>query len=254
VGLWVNGVEIFNFMDGASYANSAAADEGPGNVTPGLINVSAASFEGGPVAPNSIIASYPIFGPTIATSTAAATSANWPTTLGGATVTVKDSAGTSRTAQLSYASPTQLNIVVPAATATGVATVTVTAGGSSVSGSLNVVATYPNLFTANGLAAGYALDSITGKISPLTGPVSAGSASDPVYLVLVGSGLGSATSATATIGGVNATVSYAGAEGTYPGVDQYNILIPPSLAGKGLVSVVVTAAGLPSNAVNVMLQ
>jgi uncharacterized protein (TIGR03437 family) len=72
--------------------------------------------------------------------------------------------------------------------------------------------------------------------------------------VLFGSGLGSAGSATATIGGVNATVAYAGSSGTYPGVDQYNILIPPTLAGKGQVDVIVTAAGLPSNTVNITLQ
>ena len=80
------------------------------------------------------------------------------------------------------------------------------------------------------------------------------SAAAPVYLILFGSGLGSATSASATIGGISATVAYAGQPGTYPGVDQYNILIPPSLAGKGQVNVVVTAAGLPSNTVNFTIQ
>jgi uncharacterized protein (TIGR03437 family) len=223
------------------------------------------------VAPGSIVASYPLFGATIATSTAAAPSAIWPTTLGGTTVSVKDSTGTSRTAQIAYSSPGQVNFVVPSGTATGVATVTMTAGGSSVSGSLNVVATYPNLFTANttGLAAAYALNPLTGAITADSQPIYAGSASAPVYLVLFGSGLGSATSvtsttvtsttvtsttATATIGGVNATLSYAGTPGTYPGLDQYNILIPPSLAGKGQVDVIVTVAGLPSNTVNITLQ
>ena len=263
-GLWVNGVEVFNFMDGASYSNSAGTDQGPGNVTPGVINVSGASFEGGPVAANSIITSYPLFGATIATSTASASSATWPTTLGGATVTVTDSGGTVHTAQLSYASPTQLNFVVPNGTAQGVATVTVAAGGSSVTGSLNVVAVYPNLFTLNssGLAAAYVVygNGQTANVYQTQGgsivaqPVSAGSASNPAYLVLVGSGLGSTTTATATIGGVTASVSYAGPQGTYPGVDQYNILVPPVLAGKGQVDVVVTAGGLPSNTVNITIQ
>jgi uncharacterized protein (TIGR03437 family) len=70
------------------------------------------------------------------------------------------------------------------------------------------------------------------------------------YLVLFGSGLGSANSATATIGGVSAAVSYAGAQGTYPGLDQYNIAVPASAIGKGQANVIVTAAGLPSNTVN----
>jgi len=118
------------------------------------------------------------------------------------------------------------------------------------------MATYPNLFSvgSSGLAAGYTLQPSSNAIGSLSQPVSAGSATNPVYLVIVGSGLGSATAATATIGGVNATVTYAGPEGTYPGVDQYNILIPPSLAGKGQVNVIVTAAGLPSNTVNITIQ
>lgn len=263
-GLWVNGVEVFNFMDGASYSNSAGVDQGPGNVTPGVINVSAASFEGGPAAANSIVTSYPIFGATIATSTASASSPTWPATLGGATVTVKDSGGTVRTAQLSYASPAQLNFVVPAGTADGVATVTVAAGGNSVTGSLNVVPVYPNLFALNseGLVAAY-VQYQNGQIanvyqtqgsSIVAQPVSAGTANNAAYLILFGSGLGSATTATATIGSVTANVTYAGAQGTYTGLDQYNILIPPSLAGKGQVDVVVTAAGLPSNTVNVTIQ
>lgn len=263
-GLWVNGVEVFNFMDGASYSNSAGEDEGPGNVTPGVIDVSAASFEGGPAAANSIIASFPVFGATIASSTAGAGSPAWPTTLGGAQVTVKDSASTTRTAQISYASPAQINFVVPPGTASGVATVTVTVGSNSTTGSLNVVATYPNLFSVNGsgLAAAYVQygnGQITNVYQVENGavvsqPVSAGTIGIPAYLILVGSGLGSASQAAATIGGVSATVTYAGAQGTYPGLDQYDVLIPPSLAGTGQVDVIVTAAGLPSNTVNITLQ
>ena len=255
-GLWVNGVAVFNFIDGASYSNSAGADEGGGLVTPSVISVSAASFENGPAAPDSIVAAFPLFNPTIATSTATANSPSWPTTLGGSTVSVTDSAGTSRSAQISYASPSQINFVVPAGTATGIATLTVTAGGGSTTGGLNVAATYPNLFSVNssGLAAGYTLQPSSNTITSLSQPVSAGSATNPVYLVIVGSGLGSAGSATATIGGVNATVTYAGPEGTYPGVDQYNILIPPSLAGAGQVNVMVTAAGVPSNTVSITIQ
>jgi uncharacterized protein (TIGR03437 family) len=59
---------------------------------------------------------------------------------------------------------------------------------------------------------------------------------------------------TATIGGVNATVTYSGPQGTYPGLDQVNLLIPASLAGKGRLNVVLTAAGKPSNPVYIMAQ
>ncbi|HXS98277.1 MAG TPA: YHYH protein [Candidatus Limnocylindrales bacterium] len=249
-GLWVNGVAVFNFLDGASYSNSGGADRGGGGVAPGVLIVSAASYEGGPTAPGSLVTAYPIFNPTIATSTQAAASANWPNSLGGATVTVRDSAGVSRPAQISYASPGQINFAVPAGMANGVAAVTVSAAGSSTTGSINVVSTYPNLFMLDdtGLAAAYGI-SESGTVTPVTSAIPAGS-----YLALFGSGLGSATSAAATIGGVSATVTYAGPQGTYPGLDQYNILIPPALAGKGQVDVVVTAAGLPSNAVYITVQ
>jgi uncharacterized protein (TIGR03437 family) len=259
-GLWVNGVAVFNFLDGATYSNAQAADQGGGIVTPAILQVSAASLEPGPSAPNSMVAAYPIFGAVIASSTQSADSANWPTTLGGARVAVTDSAGVTRNAQISYASAGQINYVVPDGTATGNATVRVTVNNASVTGSINVTATYPNLFTVNadGLAAAYSLDTQTGKIANVfqlqnnavvPQPVLAGT-----YLILLGSGLGSATSATATIGGQPATVAYGGPQKTYPGVDQYNILIPPSLAGKGSVDVIVTAAGRPSNTVSITVQ
>ena len=264
-GLWVNGVAVFNFIDGASYSKASGADVGGGPVTPGVLDISAASFEHGPTAPGSIVAAFPLFGATVAASTAAATSGDWPATLGGLAVAVVDSAGISRPAQIAYASPTQANYVVPDATATGLATVLFTVNGTTATGSLNVVETYPNLFSVNvtGLAAAYVLRSVSQQVTTVyqvqsgnvvAQPVSAGTSADPAYLVLVGSGLGSATSARATIGGVSSTVSYAGTQGTYKGLDQYNILIPTSLAGRGSVDVVVTVAGKPSNVVNVTIQ
>jgi uncharacterized protein (TIGR03437 family) len=234
-------------------------------VGPAILQVSAASLESGPSTANSIVTAYPIFGATIATSTVAAATATWPTTLGGATVTVIDSAGAARNAEIAYASPGQINYVVPEGTATGIATVRVSAGAGTVTGSLNVVPTYPNLFSVNAdrLAAAYVLRPQTSQITTayqlkdgaiVAQPVPAGSAADPAFLVVVGSGLGSSSTATATIGGVATTVSYAGAQGTFKGLDQYNILLPASLAGRGPVDVVVTAGGKSSNTVSITLQ
>ena len=42
--------------------------------------------------------------------------------------------------------------------------------------------------------------------------------------------------------------------GYFSGLDQVDLLIPPALAGKGRASVVVTAAGKPSNPVYILLQ
>jgi uncharacterized protein (TIGR03437 family) len=59
---------------------------------------------------------------------------------------------------------------------------------------------------------------------------------------------------TATIGGVNAAVDYAGPQGTWTGLEQVNVRIPAALAGKGKVEVVLTAVGKKSNPVFVAVQ
>ena len=79
--------------------------------------------------------------------------------------------------------------------------------------------------------------------------------SGDVYLLLYGSGRGNnTTTATATIGGVTAAVAYAGAQGEYAGLDQYNLIIPRSLAGRGRVPVVLTVGGFVTNPVYVTIQ
>lgn len=265
-GLWVNGVSFFNFLDGASYIDASGVDGAAGN-TPALdaAITSAASLEQGPQAPGSLVTAFPLFFSVLATSTESAPSANWPTTLGGATVTVRDSAGTSSVAQIFYASPSQLNFRIPTGLASGAGTVTIATGGKTITSKINIQATYPNLFMVNpsALAAATvtrvhnAATTVEQVYSVSNGSVVSNPITlngDVVYLTLYGSGLGSATGATVTIGGVAATVSYAGPQSTYQGLDQYNVLVPASLAGAGKVDIVVTAGGKASNPVNVTLQ
>jgi len=243
-GMWVNGVVMFNFLDGASYTNSTGADAMVGN-TPALdaVITSAASFEQGPQAPGSLVSAFPLFFSVLATSTASADTADWPTTLGGATVQVRDSAGSSKAAQISYASPKQINFRMPTGLAAGQGTVVITAGGKNITSRINIQPVYPNLFLANPQA-----DAAAALLH-----VRNGSSAEQVYLTVYGSGLGSATSATATVGGVAATVSYFGPQGVYPGLDQFNILVPDSVLGTGKVDVIVTIDGKPSNPVHVTL-
>jgi uncharacterized protein (TIGR03437 family) len=47
----------------------------------------------------------------------------------------------------------------------------------------------------------------------------------------------------AVIGGVEAEVTWAGAQPTFPGLDQINIRLPRSLAGRGEVELTVTVDG-----------
>ncbi len=56
------------------------------------------------------------------------------------------------------------------------------------------------------------------------------------------------------MGGLPATVSYAGPQGDFPGLDQINVLVPPSLAGRGLVDVNLAIFGTAANTVQVMIQ
>jgi uncharacterized protein (TIGR03437 family) len=258
VGLWVNGVAVFNVLDGASYSNAQGADIGGGLVGASAILVSAASFERAPVAPGSLVTAFPLFGTSMATATAAAESPAWPTSLGGASVAVRDSAGVQRDAVISYAAPGQINFRLPDSLAVGYGTVTISAGGKAASTGINVVAVYPHLFaaTADGLAAGYVQRVRGGQqsVESLFQSVDLGPESDQVFLMLFGSGLGGTTSATAAAGGVDVPVVYAGPQGTYPGLDQFNLQLPRTLAGKGKVEVILRAGGKVSNAVHLTLQ
>ena len=85
-------------------------------------------------------------------------------------------------------------------------------------------------------------------------PIDLGAADDQVFLVLYGTGLGKASQVKIAIGGVDLDVAYAGGQGTYPGLDQYNVLVPRSLIGRGKVNVVVTVGGHASNPVNVTIK
>jgi uncharacterized protein (TIGR03437 family) len=256
VGMWVNGVAIFNTLDGGSYSNSAGTDQGGGSPSPRARHVSAASYEDGPLAAGSLAIAYPEFAATLAASTASASSTPWPTSLGGATVTLTDSSGAQLPAGILYASPTQVNYQVPATAAAGPGKITITSSGTSVTGTVNIAATYPGIFkqTADGLAAAQILRIHNGQqaIEAVTAaPIAMGG--DQLYLLLYGTGIGTA-SVTATIGGTNASVQYSGAQGTYPGLDQINLQIPAALAGAGKVTVSILAAGRASNPVYLILQ
>ncbi len=265
-GFWVNGVTVFNFIDGASYTNSTGADSMAGN-TPALdaTITSSASYEQGPVAPGSLVTATPLYFAVLASSTASAPSADWPTTLAGVNIAVTDSAATSVNAQISYTSPVQLNFRIPEGLAAGAATVTITNSTQTVKSNINIQPTYPNLFllNANALAAATLTRVHNGEVtseqvysvsgaSLVAKPIALNG--DQVYLTLYGSGLGSASTATATIGGVPATVQFAGPQGTYKGLDQYNIVIPGSLAGMGKVDIIVSAGGKLSNPANITVQ
>jgi uncharacterized protein (TIGR03437 family) len=234
-----------------------------------LSMVSAASFAADALAPESIASAY---GQNLAAGLAVAETPALPEQLGDTTMKVTDSAGVERTASLFFVSPGQVNFLVPAGTATGRALVKVLRDSQTVaSGSANVAAVAPGLFTANangkGVAAALALR-VTGDGAQSTQlifecagpgqcsgvPVDPGPESDQVFLMLFGTGIrgrSSDTAVRAAIGGVAAEVTGAVPQGQYPGLDQVNVRLPRSLAGKGEVNIALTVDGKAANTVTV---
>jgi uncharacterized protein (TIGR03437 family) len=236
----------------------------------GLGLLSAASLKPGPVAPESMVT---MFGGQLAAGTQSATARPLPTTLGGCTVTVTDANGVVRTAGLYFVSPNQINFEVPANTAVGSATVTVTSAGQAQTfGSLTIAAVSPGLFFLNsdGLAAGdltrvsgnntayeaiAQLDSVTNLF--VATPIDLGADTDQVYLTLYGTGLrnrSSLDSVKVVVATVPVLVDYAGASTTSDGLDLIHVLLPKELRGTGTANVVVTVDGTSSNTVTVVIK
>jgi uncharacterized protein (TIGR03437 family) len=228
-----------------------------------LTVVSAASFLPGPLAPDSIASA---FGEIILSGGA---SSGGTVTAGIIAIMVQDSSGTSRSATLLYLSNTQINFLVPAGTAPGPATVTVyTPVNRQLSAQVQIATVAPSLFTVGaGIAAAYAVQVAPGgaqTVEPVFTDQGGNIAVAPLnvnqpgqlYLTLFGTGFDAASlgATSATVQGVNAPVTYAGPQPDSSGLDQINLLLPPSLAGTGLAGVLVSVGGAVCNAVYVTIQ
>ena len=260
----------------AEYENAAVAIS-EANAGNRIANVSAASYQPLAAAETMMAA----FGNGLATTVNIAAQLPLPTTLAGTTVKVRDSAGVERFAPLFFVSPNQINYLMPAATAMGAATVTITSGngtsgnGTTATGALTVTNTAPGLFAANangqGLAAALALrikadgtlsyepvadyDAALRRFVPR--PLDLGAANEQVFLILFGTGLRNLrnlSAASAAFAEIGASVLYAGAQGSLAGLDQVNVAVPRALAGRGLVNFTLTVEGVAANSVQVQLK
>lgn len=199
-----------------------------------------------------------------------------PTSLGGVTVDVMDSAGTGRLAFLYgvFASAGQINFMVPSGMASGLAVVTITLpGGGAITTVVNIEGKALGIFTANmtggGAYAGHViyvradgsqtvanstvLDSSGKTFVP--NPIHLAAPGEQVYLVLYGTGIRHADSLTATVNGVSVPMIYFGAHGLYAGLDQINLgPLPGSLAGAGTVNIGIAADGQTANTVTARMQ
>ena len=139
---------------------------------------------------------------------------------------------------------------------------TIISGDGAVSTGVALIrAVAPSLFTANGAGQGVAaavalrikadgsqsyepvaqFDAAQNKF--IARPLDLGPATDQVYLILFGTGIrhrNSLSAVIATIGGAYAEVSFAGASPDFVGLDQVNVRVPRSLAGRGEIDVLLT--------------
>jgi uncharacterized protein (TIGR03437 family) len=248
---------------------NASASVRPADLTTGT--VSAASFSpNAPLASETIAA---IFGSDLAAGTATASEQPLPIELGGVRVRVRDSGGMERDAGLFFVSPSQINYVIPAGTANGLATINVVRDSNNISvGTVTIEAYAPGLFAANangqGLAAAVLLrrnaagqdsyepiarfDAAQNLFVPV--PIDFGAETDQLFLIVFGTGLRGRTAmqgAGAQVGGLNAELIFAGATPGFAGLDQANIRLPRTLAGRGDTNVVVVLGGKVSNTVTI---
>ncbi|MGH9844954.1 MAG: hypothetical protein ACREEM_40065 [Blastocatellia bacterium] len=87
-------------------------------------------------------------------------------------------------------------------------------------------------------------------------PVDLGPETDQVFLILFATGVryrSALNAVTARIGGVDAQVTFAGAQGDYVGLDQVNVRLPRSLIGRGEVDVALTVDGQAANTVKLSI-
>lgn len=271
------GLLLWSLRAGDEYSDFAAAtgdlqSRSPRVTAEGVLN--AASFlTGRPVAPDSWVS---LFGQNLARRLAKAEGAPFPTTLDGVTVKIAGAAGAEQLAPLLFVSPGQINFLMPAGANLGTATLSVNRldGGAGVT-KVQIDPVAPGVFSANadgkGVAAAVALrvgadgaqttvpvfrcDAAAGGCVAV--PIDLGPGTDQVVLLLFGTGLrrfSSLSAVSVRIGGQDAQVLAAAAQGQFLGLDQVNVLLPRSLIGRGEVDVVLTVDGNTANTIRINVR
>ncbi len=173
-----------------------------------------------------------------------------PKTLGGVKVTIN---GTD--SDLLFVGTGQINFVVPTNASTGaVQTITVTNSNNSTStGTVRIETFAPGLFSVTSDGRGIAAANWTPNgvqpsppVADFTGgawvarDLSTGTKANPSFLILYATGVrkrAALGNVAVSIQGVPCQVDYAGPQNFFAGLDQINVVIPPELAGLGIVNV-----------------
>ncbi len=264
---------MVNFNGGGGIASVAVALNvtlGP-QPTGGIANAaSAGQATPSVVSPGSYIA---IYGTGLAGSgNPSATSLPLPTTLNGAQATLCGVA-----MPLLYAGAGQINAIVPQVpVGSAQCPLVVTFGGQASSPvQLTMAALQPGIYTVNlsGSGPGVVANALTGQLNSATAPAHAGD-----FLVVYATGLGAVqgpngeagpadgaatplsplfrtkAAVTATIGGVDAPVSFAGLTPTFAGLYQVNVQVPHAATPGSAVPLKISVGGVASNTVTIVVQ
>lgn len=192
------------------------------------------------VAPGEFVA---IYGAALAAQTAQAPGLPYPSQLSDAQVLVNGAA-----APVEFASPAQINIVMPDI-APGLVKLAVQNGTGTHTVNVMVEAAVPAIFTQNasGAGAAAALKASDNSLITAANPLHAGD-----YVELFLTGLGATTNRggleyanqqpTVTIGGKDCAISYAGRAPGYPGLDQINCAVPSGVSDMAAPVVVISGA------------
>jgi uncharacterized protein (TIGR03437 family) len=234
-----------------------------------LSAASAASYASDSFAPDELVT---LFGSDLAGTQVSALTAP-AATLGGTRVTVRDSVGIDHSASLLFVAPTQANILMPWDAAFGPATIALTnSEGFKVSAEIVVSPVAPGLFTAGGAGSIPAGQMVRvhadgssdaprdlARFDPASQswvavPINAPNPGDVIYVILYGTGVRHFVSPpTCTIGPHSVPVAYAGPQDGFAGLDQINVPLPTGLTA-GPVKLSITADGVASNAVTIVIQ
>jgi uncharacterized protein (TIGR03437 family) len=249
------------YLDSALAAGNAFVSVSAASLMPNLAPDSLASAMGNNLAPTTEVGSAP-----------------YPTSLGGISLTVVDSGGVSRMAQLLYVSPSQINYLVPSGTAPGTATVNIVDSSGNVQSSTSQIqAVAPGLFTANENAKGVVAATAYRLVDlQIPGPVRVYQCIDrpgtcisvpidtgldaPVFVTFYTTGLrgrSSDSAVTLTIGAQSIPVRSISSQddaSSLAGIDEVQVVLPLSLRGSGEVNVVISVDGTTSNTGTINIQ
>lgn len=264
----------FQASSGGFHDGFLAKISGAVQPIPPFTMVSSASFAGTGVLAPDLIASG--FGESLSDQTAAPASLPLPLELNSTRVEITDAAGEVYPAPLFLVSPGQVNFLVPSGVPEGEVRVTVQRGQQTLAeGAASVSSIAPSLYSANASGAGVAAAAVT-HVTPdgtqwhelifdESAPVGQRTArplawvtdSEQIILVLFGTGIRGRSSlegVRAEVGGQPAEVLYAGRQPAYAGLDQVNVRVPRTLAGRGEVPVALTVDGFGANTVTVKFK